>query len=58
MFEVIIETVLTTLLTDVLPNLECTSSAFQVMLVDLRYTITVNVGYIYIFDSHLIFRMK
>lgn len=58
MFEVIIETVLTTLLTDVLPNLECTSSAFQAMLVDLRYTITVNVGYIYIFDSHLIFRMK
>lgn len=58
MFEVIIETVLTTLLTDLLPNLECTSSAFQVMLVDLRYTITVNVGYIFFFDSHPIFRMK
>lgn len=50
MFEVIIETVLTT--TDVLPNLECTSSAFQVMLVDLRYTITVNVGYIF-FSIHI-----
>ena len=52
MFEVIIETVLTILLIDVLPNLECTSSAFQVMLVDLRYTITVNVGYIF-FSIHI-----